>query len=91
MSDIEVTRPHGRSAAEARRLAETLVENLARQYGVKYRWEGDTLRFDRSGVSGAVHVTPQDLRVQARLGMLLKPFKNRILREVQSTLDGALS
>lgn len=89
MADIDVTRPHGRSPEEVRRRAERLIEKLGERYQVKHRWEGDTLHFSRSGLSGKLDITPDKVQVTAKLGMLLKPFKSRIAQEVENAMNTA--
>lgn len=91
MADIEVTRAHGKSVAEARQIAEKLVAQLSEEFDFKHRWEGDTLKFERSGVNGQLAITPKDLQLSAKLGLLLKPLKGRIEKEIQATLDKQLA
>ena len=91
MADIEVTRAHGKSVAEARKIAEQLIGQLSKEFEFKHRWEGDTLKFERSGVNGQLAITPKDLQISAKLGLLLKPLKGRIEKEIQATLDKQLA
>lgn len=90
MADINIKRAHGRSLAEARKIAETLLGKLAEKFDVTHHWDGDVLRFKRSGVDGQVNVTPKDVEITAKLGLLLKPLKGRIESEVNSVLDKKL-
>ena len=87
MSVIDVHRAHTMDKENARQAAETLAEDLSRQFDVNYQWEGDVLRFKRSGVKGQLNITADDLHVHLELGMLLRPFKSRIEQEIHSQLD----
>ena len=87
MSVIDVHRPHALDKAQARAAAETLAEDLSRQFDVHYQWEGDVMKFKRSGVKGQLDISPSDIHVHLELGMLLRPFKSRIEQEIHSQLD----
>lgn len=87
MSVIDVHRPHSLDKAHARAAAETLAEDLSRQFDVHYQWEGDVMKFKRSGVKGQLDISPSDIHVHLELGMLLRPFKSRIEQEIHSQLD----
>ena len=52
MSVIDIHRAHSLDKAHAREAAETLAKDLSRQFDVNYEWDGDRLRFKRSGVKG---------------------------------------
>ena len=87
MSVIDVHRPHDLDKEHARQAAEALAQDLSSQFDVHYQWEGDHLKFRRSGVKGHLHITPTDLHIHLELGMMLRPFKSRIEREIHSQLD----
>ncbi|MBO6850123.1 MAG: polyhydroxyalkanoic acid system family protein [Marinobacter sp.] len=91
MSVIDVHRAHSMDKAHARQAAETLAEDLSKQFDVNYQWEGDVLRFKRSGVKGQLNITHNDLHIRLELGMLLRPFKSRIEQEIHSQLDQIIS
>jgi len=91
MADIEVVRAHGRSVAEARQIVDGLIGKLAKEFDLKYAWDGDTLKFERSGLSGQMAITAQDVKISAKLGMLLKPMKGRIEKEILGMLDRKLA
>ncbi|WP_417530090.1 polyhydroxyalkanoic acid system family protein [Marinobacter lipolyticus] len=87
MSVIDVHRAHSLDKAHAREAAETLAQDLSRQFDVNYQWEGDVLRFKRSGVKGQLTIDHNDLHIHLELGMLLRPFKSRIEQEIHAQLD----
>jgi len=90
MSVIEVHRAHTLDKAHARQLAETLAEDLSRQFHMQYQWEGDVMTFRRNGVRGQLTLTPDDLHVRLELGLVLRPFRQRIEQEIHSQLDQVL-
>ncbi|MBW7471232.1 polyhydroxyalkanoic acid system family protein [Marinobacter sp. M216] len=87
MSVIDVHRPHSLDKEHAREAAEILAKDLSQQFDVNYQWEGDVLRFKRSGVKGQLNLSHADLHIHLELGMMLRPFKSRIEQEIHSQLD----
>ena len=90
MAVIDVPRSHALDKEHARQVAETLAQDLSRQFDVQYQWEGDVMRFRRSGVKGELTLTSDDLHVRLELGLMLRPFKHRIEQEIHSQLDQVL-
>ncbi len=91
MADIDIRRAHGRSVAEARKIVDSLIDKLAADYDVTHQWNGNMLDFKRSGLTGQIALTDQDIHITARLGFLLKALKGRIEKEVLNTLDRKLA
>lgn len=90
MSDIDVIRPHGRTVAEARQIVESLIGKMAKEYDLKHEWVGDTLKFERSGLSGQMAISPSDVHVTAKLGLMLKPLRSTIEKQLVGVLDSKL-
>ncbi|HXS52717.1 MAG TPA: polyhydroxyalkanoic acid system family protein [Usitatibacter sp.] len=87
MADIEIHRAHGLGLAAARRAAEQMAADLGRKFDVHASWQGDTLRFERPGVSGFVQLTEKDLTLSISLGFLLKAMKASIEKLIHQELD----
>ncbi|GGC62617.1 polyhydroxyalkanoic acid system family protein [Marinobacter halophilus] len=87
MSVIDIHRAHSMDKVHAREAAETLAKDLSEQFDVNYQWEGDLLKFKRSGVKGQLDIAENDLHIRLELGLMLRPFKSRIEQEIQSQLD----
>ncbi len=90
MSDIRIRRAHTKPLAEAKKAAEKMAKQLKRDFDLDYAWDGQVLRFERSGVDGALHVTPKEIRLEAKLGFLLAFLKPRIESECETQLDKLL-
>jgi putative polyhydroxyalkanoate system protein len=90
MSQIRIRRAHSKPLAEARKDAERVAKQLQKDFDLAYEWEGHVLRFERTGVDGELHVTAREIRLDARLGLLLAFLKPRIETEVESILDRLL-
>jgi putative polyhydroxyalkanoate system protein len=79
---IVVGRHHDLGLAKAKRLAETIAQQLREDYGGFYAWKGNHLHFRRTGASGRVSVTKDDFEVRVELGFLLAPLSSRLEREI---------
>ncbi|VXC11571.1 putative polyhydroxyalkanoic acid system protein [Pseudomonas sp. 8Z] len=90
MSRIHVERSHSLGREAAREKAERLAERLASEYDVRYRWNGDTLEFKRSGADGQIEVGEDRVRVEVKLGLLLSAMGGMIQREIEQALDKSL-
>lgn len=84
---IDILRPHHRTQAEAWKIANDLVKDLADHFGVDYNIEGDHLHFERPGVSGSVEVTDSHIRVTGQLNFFLAYMEPKIESEIQRYLD----
>lgn len=91
MSRIHVERSHSLGREAAREKAERLAERLASEYDVRYRWNGDTLEFKRSGADGQIEVGDDHVRVEVKLGLLLSAMSGMIQREIEQALDKSLA
>ncbi len=87
MADIELHRDHSLGLEAARAAAERMAEDLARRFGLRGTWEGDTLRFERPGVNGFLALTAHDLRLSVSLGLMLKAMRSSIRHAVEDQLD----
>ena len=87
MADIDVHRAHELGLPAARRAAEQMAADLGRKFDLRGSWQGDVLRFERSGVAGTLAVTDRDLRLSISLGFLLKAMQASIEKAVLHELD----
>ncbi|HEX7341712.1 MAG TPA: polyhydroxyalkanoic acid system family protein [Rhodanobacteraceae bacterium] len=87
MSTIDITRQHHLAPDQARAVIEHIADSLEHKFGVTPQWDGDTLRFARSGVDGFIALGAGFVHVNARLGLLLSPLKPMVEMEIRSKLD----
>jgi len=87
VSTIVVRRKHNLGLAEARRLAGSIARKLQDDYGGSFTWRGDELNFQRTGASGSVAVTKDDVQVRVELGFLLSALRSRIEQEIVTFCD----
>ena len=87
MADIEITRPHGLGLEGARAAARGMQESLERKYGLHGTWKGDTLHFERPGLTGTFTIAPTTVHLSATLGFMLKAMKGSIETSVRHELE----
>jgi len=87
MYHINVDRAHTLNLTEARQAAEEMAVQLNERFQLTYHWQGDTLHFERSGVSGHIDVDDQAISIRVRLGFLLLPMRSLFESEIHRYLD----
>lgn len=90
MSAIDIRHAHPLSADQARSAIDRVAQKLQDKFDVDTRWEGQTLRFARSGVDGAIELLDQEVRVTAELGFLLSAMKGMVESEIVRVLGEQL-
>jgi putative polyhydroxyalkanoate system protein len=68
-------------------MAESIAGRMQREFGGTFGWDGDMLRFTRRGAAGHVDLGTRDVTVHVDLGLLLRPLRSRIEREIHAYLD----
>ena len=91
MSDIKLVRPHSLPLTKAKALAQKTADALAAEYDLESEWHGNILRFHRSGVDGQMHVTDSEIRLDVKLGLLLRAFKGKIAGHIERNFDELLA
>nr|WP_315399261.1 polyhydroxyalkanoic acid system family protein [uncultured Duganella sp.] len=82
MADIDIVQEHKLAPAQARAAAQQVADKLAEQFELTCRWDGDVLRFERSGVDGTLTLEPTRARLQIALGFLFSAFSSQIEAKV---------
>jgi len=67
---IDITQPHNLAPDVARAAAEQVADKLARELNLSCQWQGDMLRFRKSGVEGTLTLLENQARMQIKLGFL---------------------
>ena len=90
MATISIAKSHRLSHKKAKDAAEKIARDLKSRFSLEYTWEGDRVDFERPGVSGSMHVTKEQIRLDVALGFLLTPLKPAIEREIHAQFDRLL-
>ncbi|TGD74274.1 polyhydroxyalkanoic acid synthase [Mangrovimicrobium sediminis] len=91
MAGFRITRPYTMPKEEVRAAAEGFAEDLAREYGVKSRWQGDSVKISGAGVDGQLAFHDGLIDVSVKLGLLTSMFEGKLRREVERYLDEHIS
>lgn len=90
MSKISIKRSHQLPHAKAVHAANRVASRLEAEHGIRSRWEGETLHFERAGVKGSLRVLPKKLQLDVELGFLVSMFHETIEEQIERTLDKEL-
>jgi putative polyhydroxyalkanoate system protein len=90
MANIHIKQQHDLTHDEARKRVEEIARDLRKKLNVDYHWEGDFLRFQRSGASGSIAVGSDFIELKVKLGMVLAPMKGKIEQSIRQNLHLAL-
>ena len=91
MAKIHIKRSHNLSHDEARARVEEIAKDLKDKLDADYTWDGDSLRFKRSGASGSIDVGDDVIELNVTLGMLFTPLKGKIEDTVRQHMDVVLA
>lgn len=87
MSDINLVRPYSLPIAVAKARVQKTADELAAEYNLTSEWDGNTLHFDRAGLHGRMNVTHSEIQLEVHLGLLMKPFKGRLISRIEDKFD----
>jgi putative polyhydroxyalkanoate system protein len=87
MADISIVQAHSLTPERARAAAQQVADKIAGEYGLACNWDGDVLRFERSGVTGALTLLPQQAAMEINLGFLMGAFAPSIRAKVAEKMQ----
>jgi putative polyhydroxyalkanoate system protein len=87
MSMIELKRDHALGLKKAKAAAQRVADEMEREFGMDCEWDGNVLRFKRTGVAGEMVVGRSHVAVSAKLGFLLAAFRGRIEETIHRNFD----
>jgi putative polyhydroxyalkanoate system protein len=87
VADIHIVRAHSMPLKKARAAADKFATELNDKFDLESSWQGDTLNFSRSGVSGTLELSATNVTIDAKLGFLLSAFKSTFEEHIERNLD----
>ena len=87
MSVIRLSRFHRLDQATQEAALERLAALLGDTLGASVAGEARTIQFDGSGFSGTVTLENERVMGEIRLGLMMRPLKGVITREIEAGLD----
>ena len=91
MSVIRLSRSHQLNQAAQETALERLAAHLCDVLGASVTREARTVQFDGRGFSGTVVVGDERVVGEVRLGLMMRPLKGVITREIEAGLDRYLA
>lgn len=82
MARLSIARKHSLSHKQARAAAQKVADDLKDRFDLRYEWRGDSISFERTGLSGEMHVGKSEVRLDCELGMLLSLLKSKLEAEI---------
>jgi putative polyhydroxyalkanoate system protein len=95
MATIDITRNHSLPLDAAKSKAEELAKGMEQKFGIQWKWDGNTIRFDApggaaKGTKGEVAVSDKNVRVAIDLPFMLRVMKGTIEEKVNEKLSTLL-
>lgn len=87
MATIDIKRTHALGKEKARAAAQQVAERLKDKIDATYHWDGDDLRFERTGAKGRIAVSATEVRIEIDLSFLLRPLKGKLEDKAKQYLD----
>ena len=87
MAVIAIAKKHKLSHQKAKAAAEKVADDLNARFDLEYAWQGDHIDFKRPGLTGALHVGKDAVRLDCELGFMLSLLKPTIEAEVHKQFD----
>ena len=91
MADISIIQAHELSHQQAKAAAQKVAERIAAEYEMNSEWDGDVLKFKRSGVSGKLTVAEKEAYLEISLGFLFKAFAPTIQEKIAAKMKKVFS
>jgi putative polyhydroxyalkanoate system protein len=86
MADISIVQEHALNPKKARAAAQSVADKMAEEYDLVCAWDGDVLRFERSGVEGSLTLGKQQAHMQIKLGFMFSVFSAKIEGKVTENM-----
>lgn len=91
MSKVLIKQKHSKTEDEVREIVGEVEQMLAADYGLKTRWQGNAVRFERSGLSGELSMEPGAVLIKMKLGMMLGMYSRKIQTELEKIVAEKLA
>lgn len=87
MGTFKVSKPYTMPRQDVRGAAELLAEELKHRYGMRYRFQGDTATFSRTGLDGTLNISDDSIDLDIRMGLLASAFEEPLKQAIRRYLD----
>jgi len=87
MADINIVQEHNLTPIKAREAAQQVADKMAEEYDLQCAWDGDVLRFGRTGVEGSLTLARAQAQMHLKLGFLFSAFASKIESKVVENMQ----
>ena len=91
MSEIRLARAHRLPVGRVKAIAQSAADELARRFQTVSEWNGDTLHIRRAGIEGLIEISPTQIALEIRLGLVLRAWRRSIEKQASERLDRLLA
>jgi len=82
MATLSIARKHSLSHKQAKAAAQKVADDLKERFDLHYKWHGDSIAFERAGLSGKMHVGKSEVKLNCELGILMSLLKSKLEAEI---------
>jgi putative polyhydroxyalkanoate system protein len=82
MGTLSIAKKHSLTHKQAKAAAQKVADDLKERFDLNYAWKGDSIAFERPGLSGKMHVGRTEVRLDCELGLILSLLQSRLEAEI---------
>ena len=87
MTTMAIAKKHHLSHKDAKVAAQKVADDLRERFDLKYKWRGDSIEFERPGLTGEMHIGRNEVRLDCELGLLLALLKPTLEAAIHREFD----
>lgn len=87
MGTITLSRQYTMPQEEIRAGIENMGSELSEWLDVEYRWDINEVHFKRTGASGIIKISDDELQLTLKLGLMYKPFEKKIKSQIMEFVE----
>ena len=87
MAKLSIAKKHRLPHKKAKEAAQKVADDLRARFELDYAWRGDAIEFRRPGLTGMMHVTRDEVRLDCELGMLLSLLRPKLEAEIDREFE----
>ena len=87
MATMSIAKKHHLSHKEAKAAAQKVADDLKARFDLEYAWRGNSIEFERPGLTGEMHVGRNEVRLDCELGFMLSLLKPKLETAIHQEFD----
>lgn len=87
MARLSIAKKHHLSHHQAKSAAQKVADDLKKRFDLEYEWRGDAIAFERPGLTGEMHVSHNEVRLDCELGLVLSMLRSKLEAEIHREFD----